>query len=186
MQFSSFGNIGETTCSLEVTLDSRADTKDLGRLLAGILEAGVFVGFSGMLGSGKTELIRGIVGALGGSADELASPSYVLECVYELPRDRLGPRAIHHWDWYRLAGGALPPELTDERVLEGVITLVEWPERVSDWEEIEDLRCRLDFVELEPTASRESGERRRATLEFKNKSLAERMIVLAKNLTSGS
>ena len=163
--------------TVHVEVDSLAGTAQLGGLLAAILDAGLFVGLSGELGSGKTELVRGIVSALGGSAEELASPSYVLQCIYPVPGFLFGekrPSSVHHWDWYRLGAGGLPPEFSDERTSRSVLALVEWPERIEEWQEMEDLRCRIEFADATP------GTGRRVDLEFRNRALAERMLAILK------
>lgn len=173
--FSTPGDIAELPWILHVDVDSLEGTAELGRILAAIFDAGLYVGLSGDLGSGKTELVRSIVSALGGSAEELASPSYVLQCIYSVPGFLFGektPSAVHHWDWYRLGGGDLPPEFSDERTSHSVLTLVEWPERIDEWTEIEDLRCRITFSDAS------SGKARKVDLEFRNGALAERMLAL--------
>ncbi len=147
-----------------IEIKDLAGTAALGKVLASAAGPGMRFGFSGELGAGKTELVRGIVRALGGPGDEVASPSFVLECVYELANKPQGILAVRHWDWYRLSSAALPDELSDERASAGTLTLVEWPERCPEWEGLEDLRC---------TMSIGTGDARRVRLVAKNPALAQ-------------
>lgn len=81
------------------------------------------VGLEGDLGTGKTELVRGIAEALG-VAGGVHSPTFVLHHRY---RGRL---LIEHLDLYRLAGMAWVDTGLDDPAPDAV-TLIEWPERAG-------------------------------------------------------
>lgn len=100
-------------------------TRDLGALAAAALVSGGFLGLIGELGAGKTTLVQGLVGALGGTA---SSPTYTLLNEYELT-----PR-VYHFDLYRLEdvddleSVAYWDYVTDPRA----ISIVEWLDRVPE------------------------------------------------------
>ena len=104
------------------------ETFELGRRLGQVLEPGDVIALEGELGTGKTELIKGIAEALGVSSG-VHSPTYVLHHRY---RGRL---PIEHYDLYRLEGMAWVDTGLDEPAPDAV-TLIEWPERATvldDW-----------------------------------------------------
>ena len=78
----------------------------------------------GLLGAGKTTLIRALLRVLHGSDAAVSSPTFVFRQRYD------GDPPVEHLDLYRIES---PAEL-DELGLEDAfgpdrITLVEWPER---------------------------------------------------------
>lgn len=117
---------------------SEADTRRFGFHLGEALEAGMVVGLSGTLGSGKTALCRGIVAGLGGNPEEVVSPTFALCVPYT------GRHAILHVDTYRMADDAELDELgLDEQVEWGAVLIAEWPERVAAGLPPLDLQIRL-------------------------------------------
>jgi tRNA threonylcarbamoyl adenosine modification protein YjeE len=88
------------------------------------LGPGSAVALRGLLGAGKTTLIRALVRALHGTDAAVSSPTFVFRQRYD------GSPPIEHLDLYRIED---PAEL-DELGLEDAfgpdrITIVEWPER---------------------------------------------------------
>ena len=81
------------------------------------------VGLEGELGTGKTELVRGIAEALGVTGS-VHSPTFVLHHRYQ------GRLPIEHFDLYRLEGMAWVDTGLDEPAPDAV-TLIEWPERAG-------------------------------------------------------
>jgi tRNA threonylcarbamoyladenosine biosynthesis protein TsaE len=75
---------------------SPEETRALGRALGQALKPGDFVGLSGELGAGKTELVRGLAEGAGVPPSEVSSPSFALVNTYE------GRLRLHHADLYRL------------------------------------------------------------------------------------
>lgn len=107
-------------------LETRRDTRELGRRIAARLAPGDLVALEGALGSGKTFLARAIARALGVPESEpVASPTFALVCEYETPRG-----ALLHADLYRLRGPDLAREVARlglrERRAEGAVVIVEW------------------------------------------------------------
>jgi tRNA threonylcarbamoyladenosine biosynthesis protein TsaE len=112
-----------------VRTGSAADTRALGRRLAGLLEAGDVVALSGELGTGKTCLVQGIAEGLGVAEDEeVRSPTFTL--IHE-HRGRL---PLYHLDLYRLGDPASLPDVGwDAAVGAGGIAVIEWAERAAAW-----------------------------------------------------
>ncbi|MGE5236912.1 MAG: tRNA (adenosine(37)-N6)-threonylcarbamoyltransferase complex ATPase subunit type 1 TsaE [Acidobacteriota bacterium] len=111
-------------------LADEGSTEALGVELAGLLLPGDLVLLEGPLGAGKTTLVRGLVGALGGDPAEVCSPTFVLLESYAVAG---GPiRRVHHADLYRLRGrpGAPLDEVGLGDALDDpdAVTAVEWPE----------------------------------------------------------
>jgi len=104
------------------------ETRELGRRLGQALEAGDVIALEGDLGTGKTELVKGIAEALGVTTG-VHSPTFVLQHRYQ------GRLPIEHYDLYRLEGLAWADTGLDEPAPDAV-TLVEWPDRANvldDW-----------------------------------------------------
>ena len=95
----------------------------MGRRLGSALKAGDVVGLEGDLGTGKTELVRGIAEALEVTGS-VHSPTFVLHHRYQ------GRLPIEHFDLYRLEGMAWVDTGLDEPAPDAV-TLIEWPERAG-------------------------------------------------------
>lgn len=116
--------LDETGLSLRV--DSEAETEQLARAMAGVVEPGTVIGLVGNLGAGKTRLTRALAEALGVDPAVIASPTFVLIHEY---RGRL---PIYHFDAYRLNSAAQFEALgVDEYWQAGGLCLVEWADRVS-------------------------------------------------------
>lgn len=113
----------------------------LGQRMGALLAAGDLVLLYGDLGAGKTTLVKGI--ALGlGVADQVASPTFAL---IHLHRGRI---ALCHVDLYRLDSADQLEPLGLEECLEGdAVTVVEWPEIVSDWLPPCRLEVRISLAE---------------------------------------
>jgi len=109
--------------STSVETRSVEETRQLGLRLGNALEAGDVVGLEGDLGSGKTELVRGIAAALGVSGS-VHSPTFVLHHHYQ------GRLPVEHFDLYRLEGVSWVDTGLDEPAPDAV-TLIEWPERAG-------------------------------------------------------
>jgi tRNA threonylcarbamoyl adenosine modification protein YjeE len=138
----------------ELQLASAEDSEGFGAALARSVPwaapRALTLFLTGELGTGKTTLARGLLRALG-VEDVVRSPSYTLVESYEAAGHR-----VLHLDLYRL-GGAADLEalgLRDE-LDEGVLLLVEWPERAPAMLPIPDLQVSL----------RVAGEGRIARLE---------------------
>ena len=99
-------------------------TLRMGRSWAWILAPGDTLAFTGVLGSGKTVLIRGIIEGLG-VKDRVQSPSFVLIRSYA------GRFPVKHVDLYRLNTQEVDGLYLEEIFDSDGIMLVEWAERAS-------------------------------------------------------
>src|SRR6266566_1045004 len=104
-----------------VETTSVGETHELGRRLAQVLEPGDVIALEGELGTGKTELVKGIAEALGVTSG-VHSPTFVLHHHYQ------GRVPIEHYDLYRLDGMAWVDTLLDDPSPDAV-TVIEWPDR---------------------------------------------------------
>jgi tRNA threonylcarbamoyl adenosine modification protein YjeE len=111
---------------LRVGLADRAATLAVGERLAAIVRGGDAIALVGELGAGKTTLVTGLVGALGGGA--AASPTFSL--VNEYPGGRL---VVWHVDLYRIERAAELTELGLDDVIGDPrgICVVEWADRFA-------------------------------------------------------
>ena len=127
---------------LALELDSEADTLDLGRSLAAVLEDGDVIGLEGGLGAGKTTFARAVIHGLGVSEETpITSPTFALQHRYQ------GRLAIVHADFYRLADEAELEELgVDELLEEGAVLLVEWGRKFPGMGRRTDLWLELEIV----------------------------------------
>jgi len=125
---------------LTLILASPAQTRELARLLAGLLRPPALVTIEGDLGTGKTTLVRGVLRARG-VRGAITSPSFTLAQSY---RGRHGER-LHHLDLYRLSAGADAGLFAwDDYVGPDALTFVEWPAAGSESLPLADVRVRLD------------------------------------------
>ena len=107
-------------CGLQYPLATLDDTRCLAEHLAQLLQPPLTIGLVGTLGAGKTQFVRFLVAALGVAAENVTSPTYVLQQTY------LGSCKIHHFDFYRLDRAAQVWDLgIDELYEQPCIVLIE-------------------------------------------------------------
>ncbi|MEU7055204.1 tRNA (adenosine(37)-N6)-threonylcarbamoyltransferase complex ATPase subunit type 1 TsaE [Streptomyces sp. NPDC046197] len=124
--------------SVEITVTSPEQMRELGRRLAKLLRAGDLVMLSGELGAGKTTLTRGLGEGLG-VRGAVTSPTFVIARVHPSLGD--GPPLVHV-DAYRLSGGLDEMEDLDLDVsLPDSLIVVEWGE--GKVEELTDERLQV-------------------------------------------
>ena len=93
------------------------------RQFARRLRPGSTVAFHGLLGAGKTTLIRALVRVLHGTDAAVSSPTFIFRQRYD------GDPPVEHLDLYRIADPAELNELGLEDAFgPDRITFVEWPE----------------------------------------------------------
>jgi len=114
---------------------SAGSTEATGREFAARLRAGDVMLLEGDLAAGKTTFVRGLVDGLGGSADAVSSPTFVLLQSYDCAFGDI--TVVHHVDLYRLAEDVndlreigLEETLSDA----AAIVAVEWPkDTLATW-----------------------------------------------------
>ncbi len=98
--------------------------RELGRRIAGLLEAGDVLGLVGDLGAGKTRLVQGVLEGLG-CGTKGSSPTFSI--VHEHMGGRL---PVAHFDFYRLQKEEEALQIGwDEYLNSGMVLLVEWADR---------------------------------------------------------
>ena len=113
-----------------VISQNQEETFDLGVRIGSELSGGEIILLDGVLGAGKTVLVKGIAHALGIDEEDVTSPSFTL--VNPHP----GRLLLYHIDLYRLDEGAsaahsvdLDEILTDEKA----VVVIEWAERLGHY-----------------------------------------------------
>jgi len=118
---------------------SEDETRAVGCRLATLVRAGDLIGLCGELGSGKTELVRGVAEGLGIAAGKVRSPTFTL--VNEYSGGRL---SLYHIDLYRMAPSDVDRMALREYLYGAGVCVVEWYDRLG--EEARHLRVDLTFV----------------------------------------
>lgn len=117
---------GGTDRILEWHTASADETRERGRALARVLEAGSVVALNGELGAGKTTFVQGLAEALD-CREPVSSPTFVLLRIYH------GRLPVYHFDAYRLDGPrALDDFGADEYFWGDGVSLIEWASQVEE------------------------------------------------------
>ena len=149
--------IERTVTGLSIEVASEAETEQVARALAPLVEPGTVIGLAGPLGAGKTRLVRALAEALGVDPGAIASPTFVLIHEYE------GRIPVVHCDVYRLRGADEFDALGVDEYWQGAgVCLVEWADRVAD-----RLPAGAWFLRIEPLGV----ETRRIVLELPREGL---------------
>lgn len=112
---------------LRIPLPNLNATQSLAQQLAERIQPPQTIALVGTLGAGKTQLVRYLVAALGGDADLVTSPTYVLMQSYT------GRCKIHHFDFYRLRSAAEVWDLgIDELFEQPCVILIEWADKFPE------------------------------------------------------
>lgn len=125
--------------------NSEAETVAFGERMAGLIEprAGLQIGLSGPLGSGKTRLVKGLLYGFGLGRDvTVQSPTYVF---YRRYPGRAVP--LFHFDFYRLSGAEDLEEIDLSEALQEGIVVMEWADRVKGKMPPLDYDIRLSYGE---------------------------------------
>lgn len=126
----------------DIVTHSPDETMAFGRTLAVDLRSPCWVLLRGELGSGKTTLVKGIVGGLGAARpEEVTSPSFTL--VHEYGNDD----RVYHVDLYRIQNDSELATLGLEDLLgQQVTTIVEWSERLGDDLPVPHLLVQMEYL----------------------------------------
>ena len=109
------------------TSNSPAETEAIGELIARTLVPGSIVVLKGMIGSGKTVLVKGIARALG-IAEAITSPSFTIAAEYR------GDMLLRHIDLYRTGSDEELELLGFDELTDGpAVAVVEWGEKAANF-----------------------------------------------------
>lgn len=106
---------------MDLIVHNEDEMLELGLALAAVLSPSDVVYLRGVLGAGKTVLVRGVARGLG-YAGPVTSPTFTLMNVYP------GAPTIYHLDFYRLDTADLADLGLDDYLEGGGISLLEWPQ----------------------------------------------------------
>ncbi len=124
-----------------IDLPDEAATLALAKWAAGFARPDDFIALSGDLGAGKTTFARGFLRALLDDPElEAPSPTFTLMQVYRGPEF-----PVVHADFYRLRGADELAQLGWDEVVDGAVTLVEWPNRAAEALPPDRLEIEFDF-----------------------------------------
>jgi tRNA threonylcarbamoyladenosine biosynthesis protein TsaE len=124
-------------------LNSVEAAQAFGESWAADLVGGEIFALSGVLGAGKTQLVKGLARGLG-FRGEVTSPSFTLVNEY------FGGRVpIYHIDLYRISEEKEAVAFGIEEYLPSAgVTVVEWPERIASLLPLETRRWELEVASL--------------------------------------
>lgn len=133
--------------NIDVVSNSPEETIELGRKVGSQLKGGEVIAVCGMLGSGKTHLIKGIAAGAGvAESKEVTSPTFVIINEYKgLPASgRSHGLDIYHIDAYRLETIAEFEMIGfDDYCQPGSVVLIEWADK------IEPALKNIDYIRVE-------------------------------------
>jgi tRNA threonylcarbamoyladenosine biosynthesis protein TsaE len=137
-----------------IETESERETVAAGERLGASLGPGDVVLLTGELGAGKTAFVRGLARGVGGSPDDVSSPTFTLIQEY-----RGGRAKLHHVDLYRLQPVEVGDLGLDDLVSGGDIVAIEWAER---WQHCPDHAIEVSIDDLGEDRRRIRIDRRRS------------------------
>jgi tRNA threonylcarbamoyladenosine biosynthesis protein TsaE len=106
--------------------NSAESTQAFGESWAAGLAGGEVLALHGVLGAGKTQLVKGLARGLGYAGD-VTSPTFTI--VHEYLGGRL---PLYHLDLYRIRNEKEAIEIgLEEYIPSPGVTIIEWPERIA-------------------------------------------------------
>jgi len=134
--------------------NSPDETESLGKNLAKVLKVNDVLSFSGVLGAGKTCLIKGIAAGLGIEGSPVRSPSFTLINEYE------GQVPLYHFDLYRMKETSELHNIGwDDYLMRDGIVVVEWGEKAGNQMPENRIEINIEIV---------SETKRRFQIRFRN------------------
>jgi len=134
---------------LDITSESPEQTIELGQRIGQQLKGGEIIAVCGLLGSGKTHLIKGIAAGAGAQdRSRVTSPTFVIVNEYA------GRLDIYHLDAYRLNSiDEFEMIGFDDFCYPGSVVLIEWADKV------EAALQSMDYIRIEITHVGETKHR---------------------------
>ena len=120
--------------AVEIIARSVEETVALGQRIGEFSQGGQCMALEGILGTGKTQLVRGISrGAEVADIGLVNSPSYVLLNIYQAIPDNPRSKTVYHLDAYRVKDSdAFTAVGLSELLEQDGIVAIEWASRVAD------------------------------------------------------
>jgi tRNA threonylcarbamoyladenosine biosynthesis protein TsaE len=110
-----------------IILRSARDTTRLGQIIGQAVIGGEVLALYGLVGAGKTTLVRGIAQGLGAAPHLVVSPTFTLVHVYQ------GRLSLIHTDLYRIRAEHELLDLGLDEYLDGeAVMAIEWPDRAPN------------------------------------------------------
>ena len=105
-----------------------AETEAIGQRFAKDINAGSILALKGELGSGKTQLVKGLVAGLGSSA-AVTSPTFTI--LHEYSSGRF---PVYHFDFFRLEDRQSVARLgLDDYFFGDGVSVIEWADRFPEF-----------------------------------------------------
>ena len=125
--------------------NSPKETLELGQRLGQSLVGGLVIALVGELGTGKTQLVKGVASGNGATNPrEVTSPTFTL--INEYP----GRFTLFHIDAYRLRGSTELFALGfDELISEDSVVAIEWADRAREAIPEDHLRIQLETLDAD-------------------------------------
>ncbi len=143
---------------MEIICHSPQETESLGERWGREAQRGTVIALSGDLGSGKTQMVRGLARGLG-CRGRVHSPTFAIVNLYEG-----GRLPLFHLDLYRLeTPEALLSAGVEDYLQPDGVSVIEWAERLGECG-VQSVECGMRNVEI-GMRSPECGMWRRVTLE---------------------
>ena len=129
---------------------SAIETEALGETWGRAANRGLVIALSGDLGSGKTQLVKGLACGLG-ITTRVHSPTFTLVNIYTG-----GRLALFHLDLYRLeTKEQIFSAGLEEYLKPDGVAVIEWAERLKDGERKREAGCGIKWVQIEITGETE-------------------------------
>ncbi len=126
--------------------NSEADTVKAASTVAGFLKEGNVVALVGEMGAGKTVFVRGLVKALRGDEDVVASPTFSLVIPIQCK-----DFTLYHFDFYRLDSvDEIKALFYSEFDPDGGVAVIEWFDRAGGMLSA-DIRVNFKYYKDKPS-----------------------------------
>jgi len=119
---------------------------------AGLLEAhwrgATIVTLSGVLGAGKTTFVKAVAHAMG-IEEDVTSPTFVIERIYQFAQKTKGYERFIHYDAYRMEKSDELEALGWKQLIndEKNLIFVEWPEKIFPALSFNNWKVKIDIKE---------------------------------------
>lgn len=126
------------------------ETFNLGKNIGKSLKPGMTIALEGDLGGGKTLFTKGLAKGIG-AIEEITSPSFTLEKVYQIANNQEQIANLYHFDFYRIDN---PKDMVSYELAEALsdpsgVVVVEWAEKIETELPKEKLVVKFHYKDIE-------------------------------------